>query len=204
MPPRWPIQLSRTARDLDSHARAHVVSLGGGLFHQRSGVPQGSVVSTLMCNMYYGRIERLGVLPQLYDAMTRAQRESESRVTALLMRLTDDWLLLTNSQAVADEFRSIVERGYPLAGCACKREKTVVARIDASGIPWVPWCGLSIQCNAGLASRQDLRRLIGAEAADRLSYSRGEQEHDPGAMSFVSPSSSKPPAAVESSTTLSV
>lgn len=219
MPPRWPIPLSRTARDMDAHARSHVVSLGGALFHQRNGVPQGSVVSTLLCNLYYGRIERCAILPRIAECMRREQSKVQAakggwRVVALLMRLTDDWLLLTNCQPVADCFKQLVETGYPLAGCQCKKSKTVVVSADHSAssserggeATRIPWCGLSIQCNGGLAVRQDLRRLVGDEAASRLHSSRREDQAQAavaGTASAPEGISSRPAPAIEASTTLS-
>jgi Telomerase ribonucleoprotein complex - RNA binding domain len=87
------------------------------LFHQASGIPQGSVLSTLLCNVYYGHVEQAlfaGVLvqPQQTAAAAGASTRSSSSsstssggaLASLLMRLVDDFLLITHCRTTADRF----------------------------------------------------------------------------------------------------
>ena len=42
---------------LKSHLFHNVVEVGGRYFVQTQGIAQGSTVSTLLCNIYYGKME---------------------------------------------------------------------------------------------------------------------------------------------------
>ena len=67
-------------------------------------VPQGSVLSTVLCNLYYGMIEKkfLG-FPD----------HTDENSTYLLMRLTDDFLFISTSRARAEFFANKVHHGLP-------------------------------------------------------------------------------------------
>lgn len=43
---------------LTTHIRNNVVDIRGKLWRQTTGIPQGSLVSTLLCNFFYGHFER--------------------------------------------------------------------------------------------------------------------------------------------------
>ncbi|KAL2002309.1 hypothetical protein VTN02DRAFT_216 [Thermoascus thermophilus] len=71
---------------LEEHVRHNLVRMGGKYFRQRNGIPQGSVLSSLLCNLFYAAMERevLGFL---------------DCDEAVLLRLVDDFLLITRSTA---------------------------------------------------------------------------------------------------------
>lgn len=47
---------------LRQHVFEHIVSVRGRHYTQGGGIPQGSVLSTALCNYYYGHMEREGPL----------------------------------------------------------------------------------------------------------------------------------------------
>lgn len=88
---------------LQEHIQNNLVRIGKKFYKQRSGIPQGSVVSSLLCNVFYGAHERecLSFLTQRKD-------------DALLLRLVDDYLLITTDRALATRFLDAMLR----PGCA--------------------------------------------------------------------------------------
>lgn len=42
---------------IEDHVRNNLIKVGKGLYRQVVGIPQGSVLSTLLCSLFYGRFE---------------------------------------------------------------------------------------------------------------------------------------------------
>lgn len=82
---------------LSSHVKMNVVKIGKRFFRQRVGIPQGSVLSSILCNLFYADFERvrLGFLEEV---------EGEGGVESLLLRQTDDFLLITPHREHAVQF----------------------------------------------------------------------------------------------------
>jgi hypothetical protein len=84
-------------QQLNTHLNAHVVQLPTGSFaRQGAGIPQGSILSTLICNLYIGNLEKQALVPGMGKWLQQQQQPSldESAVLpSLLMRLTDDFYL---------------------------------------------------------------------------------------------------------------
>ncbi|XP_012519176.1 PREDICTED: telomerase reverse transcriptase isoform X2 [Propithecus coquereli] len=72
--------------------RSNVVRVGGRCYVQCQGIPQGSVLSTLLCSLCYGDMEK-----RLFPGIQR---------DGLLLRLVDDFLLVTPHLAHAKAFLS--------------------------------------------------------------------------------------------------
>lgn len=121
---------------LRAHICEHLVSLrgssGGRLpgddggtgmayYHQTRGIPQGSVLSSLLCNFYYAHMERLSIAPALAAATggdaSAALHGGSGGVITSLMRMTDDFLLLTTSESVARVFADV----RVCTACPCVR-----------------------------------------------------------------------------------
>lgn len=43
---------------LHEHIKNNIVKIGGQYCRQQVGIPQGSVLSSLLCNLFYGHMER--------------------------------------------------------------------------------------------------------------------------------------------------
>ena len=83
---------------LSEHVRVNKVKIGKKHYRQKQGIPQGSIVSSILCNFFYGDFERncLGFLDD---------------VDCLLMRLIDDFLLITPSRRTAVQFLQTMHKG---------------------------------------------------------------------------------------------
>ncbi|KAJ5915547.1 hypothetical protein N7466_011480 [Penicillium verhagenii] len=151
---------------LDQHVRNNLVKMGRKYFRQRSGIPQGSVLSNLLCNFFYGELEQqvLGFL-----------RPTDS----LLLRLVDDFLLVTTDVDQAMRFLNAMVPGQPSYGVVVNPAKSMVnftADVKGIHIPRVegsspfPYCGILINTHT-LEMIRDQDRLLegGASAAASLS-----------------------------------
>ncbi len=114
------------------------------------GIPQGSAVSTDLCNLYLGSLEQVH-LAALND------------VGSLFIRLVDDWLLVTPKKHLAEWFARRAGLGFPDYGVTVGAEKMQVAGPGEA----VTWCGLTIQSHSdisGLSVRRAARAFSGARA----------------------------------------
>lgn len=119
---------------LESHIFGTVIKIGQKLYHQVSGIGQGSAVSTMLCNFYYGKMEN-----EVFDV-----REDE-----LLMRQTDDFLFVSPVEKCAIKFLDIMKGGISAYNCNINREKSLINFYSADNIPRLSgddelfsWCGL--------------------------------------------------------------
>ncbi|XP_036775976.2 telomerase reverse transcriptase isoform X1 [Manis pentadactyla] len=118
----------------------HVIRIGGKCYVQCQGVPQGSILSTLLCSLCYGDMEN-----KLF---------SDVQQDGLLLRLVDDFLLVTPHLTQAEAFLRTLVRGVPEYGCVANLGKTVVnfpvevstlggtAPLQLPARCLFPWCGL--------------------------------------------------------------
>lgn len=125
---------------LNQHISANIVRIGKKYYRQKQGIPQGSILSSLLCNFFYGDFERqhLAFLPTERCA---------------LFRLIDDFLLVTTDPKLARSFLNIMHAGNPDYGISIKPEKTLVnfqARVGGRAVPRAedggrfPYCGMHI------------------------------------------------------------
>ena len=98
---------------VSSHIQNNLVRVGKKFYRQKRGIPQGSVLSSILCNYFYADLEAQ-VLPFL---------DSED---CLLMRLIDDFLLITTDRAKAARFIEIMHCGVPEYGVTVNPAKTLV------------------------------------------------------------------------------
>jgi telomerase reverse transcriptase len=98
---------------LAQHVQHNMVKIGKKFYRQKKGIPQGSVLSSILCNYFYADLEahQLGFL--------KAQE-------SLLLRLVDDFLLITTDRQHAKEFLQIMHDGLPEYGVAVNPAKTLV------------------------------------------------------------------------------
>ncbi|XP_024113651.1 telomerase reverse transcriptase isoform X1 [Oryzias melastigma] len=118
-----------------------IVQYENKTYRQCRGIPQGSVVSSLLCCLCYGHMERV-----LFRDL--------SKNSGCLMRLVDDFLLITPDLNQAHTFLRIFLAGVPQYGVVANPQKVVVnfqpsefgdAFTDVRVLPshcLFPWCGL--------------------------------------------------------------
>lgn len=127
---------------LAEHVTRNLVKIGKKYYRQKVGIPQGSVLSSFLCNYFYADLEihHLGFLD---DSDT------------LLLRLVDDFLLITLDQSKAVRFVETMHRGIPEYGVQVNPEKTLVnfdlkvAGSTVNKLPdgqWFPYCATLIDC----------------------------------------------------------
>lgn len=146
---------------LEEHVRNNLVKIGRKYFRQRNGIPQGSVLSSLLCNFFYGELERkvLGFLQ-----CDRAQ----------LLRLVDDFLLITSDANLAMQFLQVMMDGQPEYGITVNAAKSLVnfeVSVNGIQIPRLtethlfPYCGSLIDTRTLEVHRDQQRLLEGGDTA---------------------------------------
>jgi telomerase reverse transcriptase len=151
---------------LEEHVLRNLVKIGQKYFRQRNGIPQGSVLSSLLCNFYYAELERkvLGFI-----------NPEES----LLIRLVDDFLLITPRADTAMQFLKVMIHGQPSYGVRVNPAKSlsnfsaavdgiILPRLEGSAL--FPYCGTLISTKT-LEIHRDQDRVFesGESAAATLS-----------------------------------
>lgn len=98
---------------LSEHIQRNVIQIGQKHYQQKIGIPQGSIVSSLLCSFFYAELEKevLGFL---------------SHGQTLLLRLIDDFLLISTDREIATRFVKVMHAGVPEYGLSIKREKSRV------------------------------------------------------------------------------
>ncbi|KAI9884054.1 MAG: hypothetical protein M1823_004168 [Watsoniomyces obsoletus] len=149
---------------LEEHVERNLVKIGKKIYRQKAGIPQGSVLSSLLCNFFYGDFEqkRLSFL-----------RTPES----LLLRLIDDFLLITLNRHHAEQFLKIMHDGDEEYGISVQPRKSLanfrmhLQRDGDDGVVKVPrmegnrfpYCGNLIDIRTLEMSKDRTRRDITGE-----------------------------------------
>ncbi|KAF9764601.1 hypothetical protein IL306_002785 [Fusarium sp. DS 682] len=98
---------------LRQHVEHNLVKVGKKYYRQKVGIPQGSVLSSFLCNYFYADLE----------AKHLAFLHSPD---CLLLRLIDDFLLVTLDQEKAIKFVNSMHLGFPEYGVSVNPAKTMV------------------------------------------------------------------------------
>uniref|UniRef100_A0A3Q3RT35 Telomerase reverse transcriptase n=1 Tax=Mastacembelus armatus TaxID=205130 RepID=A0A3Q3RT35_9TELE len=124
-----------------------VVQFGKKTYRQYRGIPQGSVVSSLLCCLCYGHMENV-----LLKDITENK--------GCFMRLVDDFLLITPDLHKAQTFLKVLLTGVPQYGLVANPQKVVVNFQGLEGMsscPGIrvlpphclfPWCGLLLDTHS--------------------------------------------------------
>ena len=128
---------------LREHVQRNVVTINKKFFKQKQGIPQGSVLSSLLCNFFYGAFENSHL-----DFLEPGE--------SLLVRLIDDFLLITTNENHARRFAQVMVNGNPSYGIAVNLKKSLANfEISINGIKvprlhgteMFPYCGVAINMN---------------------------------------------------------
>ncbi|XP_023559905.1 telomerase reverse transcriptase isoform X2 [Octodon degus] len=145
--------------------RGSVLRIGGRCYVQGRGIPQGSILSTLLCSLCYGDMDNV--------LFSRVQQDG------LLLRLVDDFLLVTPHLDQAKAFLGALVQGIPEYGCVLNLQKTLVnfpVEDGSLGGPaplqlpvhcLFPWCGLlldtqtlEVRCDYTSYARTSIRASL--------------------------------------------
>ncbi|KAJ3084335.1 hypothetical protein HDU99_001757 [Rhizoclosmatium hyalinum] len=150
---------------LEEHICNNLIKMGKRFYQQVLGIPQGSVLSSLLCSFFLSHMEKhkLGKLVSTNE---------------LLLRLVDDFLFVTPSKAKAIAFVQLLHQGISDYGCSVNPLKTVINfDLEDSGVKLkrveslselksprdFPWCGLLIDMKK-LHVKVDYIRLSGTSS----------------------------------------
>ncbi|CAH0516411.1 unnamed protein product [Peronospora belbahrii] len=138
---------------LKEHLSANTIEIDGHEYVQQCGIPQGSVLSTTLCNIYYAQFERRVLrkrLPEVCDSVVLpvscCQHEE-------LFRYTDDFMYITTDLKRARAFSEVMHGGNNEYGCFVNLSKTQANFELATGTGEpaksatsrsISWCGMLI------------------------------------------------------------
>lgn len=138
---------------LKEHVERNIVKIGKKFFMQKNGIPQGSVLSSLLCTCFYAQLEA--------DHLSFVNTES-----ALLLRLIDDFLFITTTKEDAVRFLQVMHDGLKEYGVQVNPAKSLAnfsVKINGCVIPrtttgWgFPYCGTMVSTKT-LEVRKDRER----------------------------------------------
>jgi telomerase reverse transcriptase len=139
---------------LREHVERNLVKIGKRFYRQKTGIPQGSVLSTILCNFFYAELER--------DVLSFALGSD-----CLLLRLLDDFCLITTNRGHAERFVQVMHRGHAGYGVVVKCSKSLanfdVATEDGCRVSRCvsdvrfPYCGVQIDMRTLEVSKSNER-----------------------------------------------
>ena len=158
------VQISQKKRKvlelLKDHVERNIVKIGKKFFRQKNGIPQGSILSSLLCNYFYAQLE---------EEKLSFLEESES----ILMRLIDDFLLITTNKAHARQFLQIMHDGVQDYGVEVNPAKSLAnfeLVINGHRVPELddgvafPYCGNMINTKTlEITKDRNRRKATGIE-----------------------------------------
>ncbi|ODO06884.1 hypothetical protein I350_04244 [Cryptococcus amylolentus CBS 6273] len=157
---RRTVKTADVMRLLREHIKENTWQMGRNLYRQKTGIPQGSKVSSVLCAMFYSYLEN--------EHLDWAQQKY-----SLLLRYTDDFLYITDNPQLAARFVKEMFRGFPDYGAHISPAKTLlsfecvvndlklpVADVNQEGEVEFPYCGFLINVKT-LELKQDYTRMVG-------------------------------------------
>ena len=177
---------------------------GNRYFMQNNGIAQGSILSTLLCNLYYGNIEKQILIEGCHDSADAPIGETRTGIPSrsLLARLVDDFIFITTKKDDLSSFIHKMSKGKPELGAKINKEKTVLSTSiegmavfekgtsangsnrddpDASTTcstcmtSMFPWCGMLFNTGTGEV-RVDYSRFASNKARNSLTVDRAGGE----------------------------
>lgn len=131
--------------NLIEHVKRNVLQFDKNFYLQGVGIPQGSIISSLLCSLYYGHLERSVLFPFLEkahesatdgfstrqscqgisgsDAVTMLEMDDLPDPSFLLLRFIDDILFISTSKRQAASFFLRLKRGFRDYNCFMNEEK---------------------------------------------------------------------------------
>ncbi|KAL3806601.1 hypothetical protein ACHAXA_011159 [Cyclostephanos tholiformis] len=166
---------------------------------QTEGIPQGSILSSMLCNIYFGNIEGIlldGVFDKKTSCVIKGSTSSDCDTLVvrskhdlhLLVRIVDDFLLISTNKTASARFLKNLNNGIPSLGVKINSEKsranysismenTSTGKMEAVKVcqNLFPWCGLLIDTSTCEISL-DNNRFRGSHATDTVVIHRAGNE----------------------------
>ncbi|KAM3265310.1 telomerase reverse transcriptase isoform X1 [Capsicum annuum] len=145
------VRKEQLQKHLKEHVKRNVLQLDNKFFVQSVGIPQGSVLSSLLCSLYYGHLENSVIFPFLEkackpdpgfpseerfldDTAARYNHLVAYQPNYLLLRLIDDLLFISTSKDQASKFFFRLRRGFRAYNCNMNEQK-FGTNFQMNGIP---------------------------------------------------------------------
>ncbi|POV94249.1 hypothetical protein PSTT_16952 [Puccinia striiformis] len=147
---------------LKEHITQNFVKIGAGRYQQKNGIPQGSIISPLLCSLFYADMDK--------------ERLSFTKTPdSILVRLIDDFIYITTSKDDAKRFLKVMAEGSKEYGCYISMDKTLI-NFEYGGVKQVvgnefPWCGQLINTKT-LEFKAEIARFNGIHLSDTLTVDR--------------------------------
>jgi hypothetical protein len=183
--------LSQVREHLTSHLVVAKARFGNRYFWQATGIPQGSILSSLLCNVYYGDVERRILQDYFRDGAEDDLNVVQDKDSLdLLARMVDDFMLVTTENQNLETFFATMYQGDRSLGVEVNREKSKssidvkiknrdgrveTVKATKSSARLFPWCGLLFDTMTGEV-RNDYSRFYGGKGIDTLTVERGNNE----------------------------
>ncbi|CAB4384162.1 unnamed protein product [Rhizophagus irregularis] len=148
---------------LEEHIQQNIIKVEDKFYTQKVGIPQGSMLSSLLCSIYYG-------------VMEQSELQFIKDNNGILLHLLDDFLYISTNKANVIKFITVMHRGNPEYRCIVNNKKSMVnfdLEISGEKINKVhnpgdfPWCGLLINTHT-LNVKADYSRYVFSNIADTL------------------------------------
>ncbi|CAI5722949.1 unnamed protein product [Peronospora destructor] len=139
---------TKALRLLKEHLSANTIEIDGHNYVQQCGIPQGSVLSTTLCNMYYAHFERRVLRKRLPEVCDPAIVPVSCCQHEELFRYTDDFMYITTDLKRARRFFEVMHAGNKEYGCFVNKSKSQANFATGMDQPMVSrnilWCGMLI------------------------------------------------------------
>lgn len=99
---------------LKEHLKQNLIRVGKTVYVQDVGIPQGSILSTLLCNIVYAELEKK-IFPET----------GENLPLHLLVRFVDDFLIISPNRSLVELFLTRMSGGFPEFGAFIHKDKTL-------------------------------------------------------------------------------
>lgn len=142
---------------LHEHLGNTLVKSHGSLFRQKIGIPQGSILSTKLCALFYAHMEQTQSMAafetEIYKGTPKKKIVNEGYGDGVFMRWTDDLLFVTDNFSRAKHFLNSLLDGIAEYGVEINPTKTKInfdhlernleKNVECKdGREFIPWCGL--------------------------------------------------------------
>ena len=138
------------------------------LYTQVRGIPQGSALSPLLCNLYYGHVEK-----DTFGSCEQLELLSLTDLSTLIVRVMDDYLIISTRKQAVTHFLQRAHTCFKPFGGGFNPSKTKVnfdIALDVEGRqvtlprisgPEVCWCGFNIN-HSSLEISPSFGKLFGS------------------------------------------
>ncbi|KAK0574631.1 hypothetical protein LWI29_026501 [Acer saccharum] len=192
---------------LNELVKRNVMQLNKKFYQQGIGIPQGSVLSSLLCSLYYGDLERNVIYPFLektrrsvievpFGNHNSGEYSRENTIISspsnMLLRFIDDFIFISTSREQATSFFYRLHRGFQDYNCYMNEEKFCVnfdignksrfpsnrLYVGEDGISFLRWSGLLVNSST-LEVQGDYTRYLNNHLRSTLTVRwQGKPDHD--------------------------